>query len=288
MGHPLVSVLCLCHNQADFVREAIDSVLDQTYPSVQLIVVDDASTDASVPVIEEYLKGHPNIMFLPLSENVGNCKAFNHAFQYAKGDFIIDLAADDVLLPERISTGVTALLLTGDSYGVNFTDADWIAADGQMLFRHSQRFPHHTIPQGDVYKDLVQRFFICSPTMMYRTEVIRSLGGYDESLAYEDFDFWIRSSRNYYYCYSPEVLVKKRVVKRSMSQKQFSFFSSQQKSTYRVCEKIMALNRTRAEQAALARRIRYEVRVCIRLLAFSLVKKYVRLYRRNNALQYAE
>ena len=288
MGHPLVSVLCLCHNQADFVREAIDSVLDQTYPNVQLIVVDDASTDSSVSVVQEYLKAHPNIMFLPLSENVGNCKAFNHAFRYAKGEFIIDLAADDVLLPERISVGVAALLQTGNSYGVNFTDADWIDADGQMLFRHSQRFPHHTIPQGDVYKDLVQRFFICSPTMMYRTEVIRSLGGYDESLAYEDFDFWIRSSRNYYYCYSPEVLVRKRVVKRSMSQKQFSFFSSQQKSTYRVCEKILALNRTTAEQTALARRIRYEVRVCIRLFAFSLLIQYVRLYRRNNALRYAE
>ena len=288
MGQPLVSVLCLCHNQADFVREAIDSVLDQTYANVQLIIVDDASTDASVSVIQDYLKAHPNIMFVPLPQNVGNCKAFNHAFRYAKGEFIIDLAADDVLLPERISAGVEAFLQAGDSYGVNFTDADWIAADGQKLFRHSQRFPHHTIPQGDVYKDLIQRFFICSPTMMYRTEVIRSLGGYDESLAYEDFDFWIRSSRNYYYCYSPEVLVKKRVVKRSMSQKQFSFFSSQQQSTYRVCEKIMALNRTTAEQAALARRIRYELRVCIRLLAFSLLIKYVRLYRSNSALRYPE
>ena len=288
MEYPLVSVLCLCYNQADFVREAIDSVLNQTYPNVQLIVVDDASTDASVSVIEEYLKSHANIMFLPLSQNVGNCKAFNHAFRYAKGDFIIDLAADDVLLPERISAGVATLFQAGDSYGVNFTDAEWISADGQTLLRHSQRFPHDTIPQGDVYKDLIQRFFICSPTMMYRTEVIRSLGGYDESLAYEDFDFWIRSSRSYFYCYTPEVLVKKRVVKKSMSERQFSYFSSQQKSTYRVCEKIMRLNRTTAEQAALSRRIRYEVRVCVRLLAFSLALQYIRLYRRNKALRYPE
>jgi glycosyltransferase involved in cell wall biosynthesis len=283
---PLVSVICLCYNQADYVREAIASVLDQTYDNIQMVVVDDASTDASVSVIEQFLKPFPHVTFLPLSQNIGNCKAFNHALVHARGEFIIDLAADDVLLPERVSKGVATFLTYDQSYGVNFTDAYWIDVGGHTLFRHSQRFPHESIPQGNIYRELVKRFFICSPTMMYRASVIRSLGGYDESLAYEDFDFWIRSSRNFNYCYTPEVLVKKRVIPRSMSHKQFSFFSGQQESTYRVCEKIMSLNRTTDEQAALAGRIRYEVRTCLRLLAFPLAIKYVRLYIRNKALRY--
>ncbi|HEU5145193.1 MAG TPA: glycosyltransferase [Chryseosolibacter sp.] len=276
-----VSVICLCYNQSQFVEEAITSVMQQTYPGIQLIVVDDASTDNSVSVIEECRKKYPQILFFPLKENVGNCRAFNFGLTQAVGEYIIDLAADDVLLPHRVSKGVEALSESGPDYGVHFTDADWIDRDGALLYRHSDRFPHNTIPQGDVYKHLIERFFICSPSMMYRGEVIRALGGYDETLAYEDFDFWIRSSRRYRYCYTPEVLVKKRVVTHSMSHKQFSLRSPQLESTYRVCEKILSLNRTADEQRALAKRIRYEISVCVRLFAFGLVVKYMRLYLRN-------
>lgn len=278
-----VTVICLCYNQARFVREAVLSVLGQTYPEVELIVVDDASTDDSATVIDGIVREHPAIQFLQTEENMGNCAAFNRALRKATGTYVIDLAADDVLAPDRITRGVEALDSRGDRFGVNFTDAEWIAEDGTHLYWHSERFPHETIPQGDIYRYLISRFFICSPTMMFRKSVIDGLGGYDESLAYEDFDFWIRSSRHFYYCYTPEVLVKKRVVRNSMSQRQFSIFSSQLESTFRVCEKIQMLNRTHEERRALAGRILYEMRVALRFLKFALALKYLRLYLNNDA-----
>lgn len=284
----MVSVICLCYNQSRFVEEAINSVLGQSYSNIQLIVVDDHSIDDSVSVIEACLNKYPQITFFPLPKNVGYCKAFNYALRHAEGEYIIDLAADDVLLPERIHKGVNSLIKAGPRYGVNFTDAEWITEGGSLLYRHSDRFPHEGVPQGDVYRELIQRFFICSPTMMYRTATIRSLDGYDESLAYEDFDFWIRSSRDFYYCYTPEVLVKKRIVKHSMSHKQFSFGSPQLYSTYRVCQKIMTLNRNKAEQEALAKRIRYEIGVCMRLFSLPLMMKYLSLYLGNSRFRYAE
>lgn len=287
MSLPGVTVICLCHNQGRFVREAILSVMDQTWKNTELLVVDDASTDDSVEVIREMVTRYPAIRFIPLSRNVGNCKAFNHALKQATGEFVIDLAADDILLRDRVSKGVEALAKAGNGCGINFTDADWISEHGEHLYRHSDRFPHATIPQGNIYKELIARFFICSPTMMSRRWVLEALGGYDEDLAYEDFDFWIRSSRNFDYCYTPEVLVKKRVVKNSMSQKQFSLFSPQLKSTYRVCEKVMALNRNREEQRALGKRMLYEMRVCVRWLHFSLFWKYVRLYVKNRKMHYS-
>lgn len=286
MVAPPVTVICLCYNQGRFVKEAIRSVLEQTYPNIQIIVVDDCSTDNSVEVITGMVVAHPHIVFLSLRKNVGNCKAFNLALPHVRGDYIIDLAADDILLPERVSKGVMALTAAGDAFGVNFTDADWVDEDGGHLYRHSSRFPHQNVPEGDIYTDLIHRFFICSPTMMFRREVIDALGGYDEDLSYEDFDFWIRSSRHFRYCYTPEVLVKKRVVPRSMSQRQFTRGNPQLESTYRVCGKIMALNRARGEQRALARRIAYEIRVSIRLFCFSLALKYLRLYFRNASLRY--
>lgn len=283
---PPVTVICLCYNQARFVEEAIHSVLAQTYPHIQLVVVDDASTDDSVPVIRKLVALHPEIEFLSLTQNVGNCKAFNRALGRAQGEYIIDLAADDILLPGRVAKGVEALSNAHGACDVQFTDAEWVAEDGSHLCWHSDRFPHHTIPQGNIYKDLISRFFICSPTMMFRREVIQSLGGYDETLSYEDFDFWIRSSRNFRYCYTTEVLVKKRVVRNSMSHKQFTLFNSQQRSTYRVCEKIMSLNRSADEKDALARRILYEMRVCLRLLDFLLLVKYMILYIKNARKQF--
>src|SRR5687768_13059955 len=286
MDFPLVTVVCLCYNQGRFVREAIQSVIQQTYPNLQLLVVDDASSDDSVQTINDCIRTYPQIKFFSLPRNVGNCKAFNIALAHVKGEFVIDLAADDELLPERIAQGVRALVTAGSEYGVNFTDALWINELGEGLRQHSHRFPHNVVPRGDIYREAITKFFICSPTMMFRTEVIRSLGGYDESLHYEDFDFIIRAARNWKYCYTPEVLVKKRVVTGSMSQKQFSFFSSQQASTLRICQKIMALNRTREEQSALSKRILYEMRVCLRLLHLSLVLKYALLLLENARMRY--
>jgi glycosyltransferase involved in cell wall biosynthesis len=286
MHGPLVTVICLCYNQQRFVEEAIESVLAQTYQNIELIIVDDASSDNSAATIKNIISKKSEIQFLPLSKNLGNCKAFNCALAISRGEYIIDLAADDILLPDRISKGVKALVNAGNSYGVNFTDAEWISEQGQNLYKHSERFPHTTIPRGNIYRDLIANFFICSPTMMYRRSVMDQLKGYDENLAYEDFDFWIRSSREFLYCYTPEVLVKKRIVSRSMSAKQFKPLNSQMKSTFMVCEKIMKLNRTQAEQSALNSRLLYEMRMSLRLLNLPLALKYLQLYFKNKSLKY--
>lgn len=286
MENPLVSVICLSYNHARFAEEAIQSVLSQTYSNVELIVVDDASTDNSVQIIEQKIKSHSDIKFLALKKNLGHCKAFNQGYSLAKGKYIIDLAADDVLLPNRIETGVKELEKAGDSYGVHFSDAEWISETGEFLSRHSERFPHNTIPQGDIYKHLISRFFICSPTAMYTRAVMTYLGGYDENLLYEDFDVWIRSSRKFKYLYSPEVLVKKRIVRGSMSSKQFEVMSPQLESTYLVCEKILALNKNNEEKQELRKRILYEIKTCLRLLSLSLAWRYLLLLRKNSRMIY--
>ena len=107
------------------------------------------------------------------------------------------------------------------------------------------------------------------------------LGGYDENLRYEDFDFWIRSSRTFKYCYTPEVLVKKRIVKNSLSAKQVKKLNPQLNSTYQVCKKIFHLNRTPEERKELSKRVLYEIQVCIRLLDIVTASKYFVLWLRN-------
>jgi glycosyltransferase involved in cell wall biosynthesis len=119
LDNPLVSVICLCFNQANLVEKAIQSVLHQTYDNIELIVIDDASTDKSRSIIEKLSKTHGfQAHFNPT--NLGNCASFNIGFELSKGKYIIDLAADDQLMPPRIIKGVKNLEARGQTYAVVF------------------------------------------------------------------------------------------------------------------------------------------------------------------------
>jgi glycosyltransferase involved in cell wall biosynthesis len=264
MDNALVSVICLCYNQASFVEESIRSVLNQTYKNIQLIVVDDASTDDSIHVIRKLKEENAAIEILALPDNKGNCTAFNLGFTLSKGDFIIDFAADDVMMPERIEHQVKHFSSLDESYGVSFTDAIYVNEKGETLREHySYLFRKgliKTIPQGNVYNELLYRYFIASPTMMVKRTVMESLNGYDETLSYEDFDFWIRSARNFNYAFLNEKLTKIRKSQRSMSSRWYVQGDRQLYSTYLVCKKAHALNRSEEESLALAKRLKYELR----------------------------
>jgi glycosyltransferase involved in cell wall biosynthesis len=278
INNPLVSVLCLCYNQEKFVEEAIQSVFNQTYPFIQLIVLDDGSSDGSAQTITRFLGDKASVVFLINETNQGYTKSLNKALSYATGEFIVDLAADDILMPTRVEDGVSALIKAGTKFGVNFSDAEIIAEDGHFVGVHSEKFPHQSIPQGDVYKDIVRRYFICPPTMLFRKSVIDQLGGYDDSLAFEDFDFLVRAARDFHFCYTPKPLIKRRLVDQSMSQKQFRKGDPQRVSTFRVCEKIEKMNKTIDEQEALKKRIRYEFLLSVKLGDFNMAVKFVCLY----------
>ncbi len=263
MENPLVSIICLCHNHKDYVKQAIESVLLQTYDNIELILVDDASTDGSVSIIEKMslIHGFQAIINTP---NLGNCKSFNIGFSLSKGKYIIDLATDDQLLPTRVFEGVKNLEAKGVSFGVNFCDVELINKNGKSIGTHFKRDSNgkllDNIPEGDIYKILVERYFFSSPSTMMRRTVLEELGGYAENLSYEDFDFWVRSSRNYKYSFTDKVLVKKNILSKSLSSIQYQRKNRHCLSTALVCEKVIKLNKTAEENHALLKRINYELK----------------------------
>ena len=265
--NPLVSVICLCFNHERFVREAIESVLNQTYSNIQLIVVDDGSQDGSVAIIEEIARQHSQITFLQLKENIGNCAAFNKGLDLAKGEFVIDFATDDVMLSDRIEKQVSLFSKLDPSYGVVFTNADYIDSVGRKLRNHQEHLLAKGLiskmPEGNVFRDILIRYFICSPTMMIRKEVLDQMKGYDENLVYEDFDFWVRSSCNFKYAYSNEVTTKVRRTGNSMSSGWYMQGDKQLHSTYLVCQKAMELCKDEEDTQALLTRVRYEFKQAI-------------------------
>ena len=261
---PLVSIICLCYNHAAFVRQAVESVIQQSYNPMQIIVADDASSDGSVAEIEKLKAEYPFLELFLLPRNVGNCKAFNAAFGLVKGDFVIDFATDDLMMSDRIEKQMKVFETVDQTVGLVYTDAIYINEEGSFLRNHFeylfQKRLISSIPQGDVYREVLSTYFIPGPTMMVRREVFDVLGGYDESLAYEDFDFWVRSSRYYRYAFLNEKLTGIRKVRGSMSAGWYVPGDKQLHSTYLVCKKAELLNRDDGDKQALVVRVRYEFR----------------------------
>lgn len=274
---PLVSVICLCYNHADYVNEAIQSVIDQTYDNIELIIVDDASIDDSVKVIDSLVTKFDKVHRIYNKDNQGNCKSFNIGLKASKGKYVIDLAADDILHPERIAMGVKKFQELTEDYGVHYSPIVRIDQNGNELGSHlTQTY------DGDIYKLLIEKFIISAPSMMINRTVLQDLNGYDEQLSYEDFDFWVRSSRNYLYVSNPEPLTYKRELHSGLAKKQYRPLSKHLATTYKVCKKIFNLNKDKSEDAALLKRLKYEFKHTILNFRLDLSLLYCLLYIKTN------
>ena len=284
---PLVTVICLCYNHAAFVVEALESVLNQTHSNVELIIADDFSTDNSVDVIENWLKNHPNISFFANKVNLGNTKTFNQCLKIAKGEYIIDLAADDVLKPDCIAFQLKGFAeSTYKNLGLVYGNAELITENGSFIKDYfptnSQRKRVKSQTTGDIYRGLLNGTNnVCSISSMVKREVFDQLNGYDENLAYEDYDFWIRASRVYNFDYVDEILIQKRVLDNSMYTLLFQKNNAKTRrfnySTYLIMQKAFALNRNKAEFKAMLKRIHFEMTVAFKTRDFRLLIRYILL-----------
>lgn len=260
---PLVSVICISHNHQDYIIEALNSVINQSYPNIELIVTDDCSSDKSQQVIKNWLNDYPNILFIPNEINLGNTKTFNNAAKKATGDYFVDLAADDILLENCIQRQIETFINSKfKNTGLVYANIELFDENNNFI---SIYYDETENPQsGDVYEMVISRSTkICSVASMIKKEVFETVGYYDENLAYEDLDLWVRASRLYNFEYIPEVLAKKRELSTSLSAHFLKRNNKRTKqlhqSTLLIFEKIISLNRTKKEHKAVLGRMRFEM-----------------------------
>jgi glycosyltransferase involved in cell wall biosynthesis/SAM-dependent methyltransferase len=184
----LVSVVIPCFDQSAFLEEAIESVLAQTYPHFELIVVDDGSTDTSA----EVARRHPGVRLLQ-QENRGLPAARNAGLREAAGEFVTFLDADDRLKPRALEIGLRTLRERPDCAFVA-GQVELTGHDGSLL-----RAAHHRIVDRDHYRMLLQGNDVLShATVMYRRAVFDVVGAFDPALAAcEDYDLYLRIAQRF-------------------------------------------------------------------------------------------
>lgn len=287
-----VSVICLCYNHSRYVGEAVMSVINQSYPEVELIVVDDRSQDESVAVIKSLIEKFPSIYFIKNESNLGMCRSFNKALALSTGEYIVNLAADDYFHPEKLEKDIKAFSELDQSYGVVFSDAWHVDSAGNKKKTFYKRVNGKLIQKvesGNVFTKLVQKYQIPVPTVMARREVYEYLNGFDESLSYEDYDFFIRSSKKYHYYFMDEVLTYVRDVEGSVSK---SFYrrgiNPHLESTLKVLKKYLWLCESKEEQFSAIPSIRYHMRQALFLECYDLASEYYTLLSNLNKTSLAD
>ncbi len=166
---PLVSIAIITYNSAKFIAKAMDSALAQDYPNIEIIVSDDASTDATPKIIQTYIDLYPDkIKLLTLSQNVGITKNWFNCVAYCKGKYITGLAGDDIMLSNKVSTQVS-VMESDPNIAICYSDAVVVnAATQKILYRLSDKAPSKS---GGIKTALSDSIYY-SPTLMFRKEFL--------------------------------------------------------------------------------------------------------------------
>lgn len=211
---PLVSVVIPCYNHEKFVIESIESILNQSYLNIELLVIDDGSTDNSYAKIEslnELCVKRFSRYEAKVQENIGLTATLNKALKWCKGEFIIIIASDDVMLKDRVEKQVNFLSSNIQYYACSGSQLK-IDESSKVLPEKEQTL----ILKKTYIKDKNNIFRktnnIYSPTTMFRTKDLLGLGGYKEDIFIEDlYIFYKAAISGLVHAQLPEIFTYYRV-----------------------------------------------------------------------------
>lgn len=200
---PKVSVIMPAYNAENYIREAIDSILAQSFTDFEFIIINDSSKDCTEQIVLSY--HDDRIVYVKNERNLGVAETLNKGLKLAQGEYIARMDADDVSLPERLAQQVSYL-------DANRNTA--VLGTGIELFGDAIPTQRRIFAQSPEQMKM-DLFFSCGlahPSVMMRRQVICTLGGYDASFeGLEDYELWCRVVRQYEITTLPEVLFRYRV-----------------------------------------------------------------------------
>lgn len=179
-SQPLVSVIIASYNHASYIEASIESVLQQSYPNIELLVVDDGSRDDSVARIEALQKVHG--FDFRVQANKGLSRTLNETIERARGSLIAPFGSDDIMLPQRIATQV-AYMADKPEVGICAGAIQTIDADGKPGAK-PRALPLRRLDFDDVFMD--RKPGAPAPTLLFRREALERVGGFEPEVRLED------------------------------------------------------------------------------------------------------
>ena len=227
MTEPLVTIFTPVYNHENYLDEYFESIIKQTYENIELIIIDDASTDQSVKVIEKWLPmiedRFVKFSYIPRNENKGLIYNCNEGVDLARGKYMYLFASDDIMLPTNVEEKVNYLeknpqysLVYSDGY-IQYENSEiTFSSIYKLLFRRkfSNTTKHYF---GNVKNEVFIKNFIRAATVCIRRECIINVGKYSTKYSLEDNYMWIKLSQIYEFGFINKPLVKYRVHNKSLS-----------------------------------------------------------------------
>lgn len=208
----LVSIIMPNFNGEKYIAEAIESVISQTYPFWELIIIDDCSTDNSINIIKEYSTKDCRIKFINLRKNSGPAVARNTGIEIAKGQYVAFLDTDDIWLPYKLKKQINFM----KDNNLSMTYSAYYVID-----RYSEVKGIRKIKEKITHKDLLKTNWIGNLTGIYDVQNLGKV--YMENLGHgEDYTLWLKILKKIKYTYGiKEPLAKYRILPNSYSSNKF-------------------------------------------------------------------
>jgi len=204
---PKISVIMPVYNCAPFLRECIESVLNQTYSDFEFLICNDNSTDDSLSILSEYAKSDSRIRILTNKVNLGCTKTLNVLLNEAKGEFIARIDGDDICYPKRFEKQLDVFNSNSD-VSLVFTSSNLVDEKSKILCESWRPKKLKTILSLLPLINLIQH-----PSVMFKKEIVLSCGMYNENiLKGQDHNLWLRlkkQGRRFFYL--NEILIARRI-----------------------------------------------------------------------------
>lgn len=218
MQPPLASVIIPAYNAERFLRQAVESALAQSHPNVEVIIIDDGSTDGTRQLAEELAKTDERVRVLTQG-NAGVGAARNRGIAEARGEYIAPLDADDFWYPDKLSRQIGLLEERGERWGLAYCWSRSVDENGAI----SDSLPHWPV-EGDIFQALIYRNIIGNASVpLFRAEALREVGGFRTraqqagAQGCEDWDLTLRVAAKYLAVGAPEYLVAYRQIAGTMT-----------------------------------------------------------------------
>lgn len=188
----LISVIVPAFNAEKYIVNALQSVLNQTYRDIEVIVINDGSTDGTEALVKTLQESDCRIKLHSIL-NRGRAGARNYGIEYSKGTWLAFLDADDFWYANKLEMQYQKYE-KDDAVGLVYSERTWVDEFGAPLDAQPQKY---NLPEGSIFLNLVEGNYLCTSTVLIKKSIATQAGAFDEGAGFkncQDYDLWIRAS----------------------------------------------------------------------------------------------